>query len=108
MEFKRISVRDAVALIESRDGQVQVVDIRDEDSFRRGHIEGAFHLHNSNIQDYIQEADPELPLLVCCYHGHMSQSAAAYLSEQGFSETYSLDGGFEAWAQSAAGESESV
>lgn len=108
MDFKRISVSDAAALIEGGGDQVQVVDIRDEDSFRRGHIAGAFHLHNSNIQDYIQEADPELPLLVCCYHGHMSQSAAAYLSEQGFRETYSLDGGFEAWSQSVAGESESA
>lgn len=98
---------DAAAMIQENAGQVQVVDIRDEESYRQGHIAGAFHLHNSNIQDYIQEADPESPLLVCCYHGHMSQSAAAYLSEQGFRETYSLDGGFEAWSQSTAGESES-
>jgi len=29
--------------------------------------------------------------------GHISQSAAAYLVNQGFSEVYSLDGGFELW-----------
>jgi len=34
---------------------------------------------------------------VVCYHGISSQSAAAYLAEQGFRDTYSLDGGFEAW-----------
>jgi thiosulfate sulfurtransferase len=34
---------------------------------------------------------------VVCYRGNSSQSAAAYLASQGFSEVYSLDGGFELW-----------
>jgi len=34
---------------------------------------------------------------VVCYHGNSSQSAAAYLISQGFSDVYSLDGGFELW-----------
>ena len=101
--FKRISVaeaRDIIGPNNGIDGNVQIVDIRDEESYSRAHIPGAFHLHNSNIQEFIMEADPEHPVIVCCYHGHMSQSAAAYLAEQGFHQTYSLDGGFEAWAQS--------
>ena len=39
----------------------------------------------------------DAPLIVACYHGNSSQSAAAYLAHQGFSEVYSLDGGFELW-----------
>lgn len=35
--------------------------------------------------------------MVVCYHGNSSQSAAAYLVSQGFSDVYSLDGGFELW-----------
>ena len=42
-------------------------------------------------------ADLDQPLIVTCYHGHSSQSAAAYLVNQGFSDVYSLDGGFELW-----------
>ena len=106
--FKRISVAEARDIIDAGDdpdGNAQIVDIRDEESFARAHIPGAFHLHNSNIQEFIMEADPEQPVIVCCYHGHMSQSAAAYLAEQGFHQTYSLDGGFEAWAQSEPDES---
>jgi thiosulfate sulfurtransferase len=34
---------------------------------------------------------------VYCYHGNMSQSAAAYFGEQGFEEAYSMDGGFSDW-----------
>jgi thiosulfate sulfurtransferase len=38
-----------------------------------------------------------IALLVYCYHGNMSQSAAAYFGEQGFEEAYSMDGGFSDW-----------
>ncbi|MCG8413393.1 MAG: thiosulfate sulfurtransferase GlpE [Pseudomonadales bacterium] len=99
VNFKRISVDEAQQLIAEHPSKVQIVDIRDDESFENGHIESAFHLHNSNLQDFIAGADPEQPLLVYCYHGHMSQGAAAFLAEQGFGETYSLDGGYEAWSE---------
>lgn len=98
MNFKRLSVIEARELLAKHPQGVQVVDIRDEESFRAGHIGGAYHLHNSNMQDFLAQADPEQPVIVCCYHGHMSQGAAAYLAEQGFAETFSLDGGYEAWS----------
>ena len=96
MNFKRISVEQATQLMSGEDS-VQIVDIRDDESFRAGHIPESFHLHGANLEKFIAQADPEAPLLVVCYHGISSQSAAAYLAEQGFGETYSLDGGFEAW-----------
>ncbi len=99
MNFKRLSVSEAQALMEEHPAGVQVVDIRDDESYQAGHIKGALHLHNSNMQEFLLNADPEQPVLVCCYHGHMSQSAAAYLAEQGFAETFSLDGGYEAWSE---------
>lgn len=79
-------------------GPVQIVDIRDERSFETGHIRGAQHLDNSTVQQFIDNADLDAPLVVCCYHGVSSQSAAAYLADRGFDEVYSLDGGFTHWA----------
>ena len=96
MNFKRISVEQATQMM-SEKGQVQIVDIRDDQSFNAGHIPDSFQLHGSNIDEFMASANPEAPLLVVCYHGISSQSAAAYLAEQGFRDTYSLDGGFEAW-----------
>jgi thiosulfate sulfurtransferase len=49
------------------------------------------------LHAFITQADLDVPLIVACYHGNSSQSAAAYLAEQGFSDVYSLDGGFELW-----------
>lgn len=104
MNFKCISVEQATRMISEQE-LVQSVDIRDDQSFNAGHIPESFHLHGSNIEEFIAGANPEAPLLVVCYHGISSQSAAAYLAEQGFGDTYSLDGGFEAWlsAQQSAG-----
>ena len=98
MNFKRISVAEAQELLQTNPA-TQVIDIRDEESFEQGHIESAQHVYNSNVQEFIAAADMDQPLLVCCYHGNSSQSAAAYFAEQGFDQSYSLDGGFEAWQE---------
>ena len=93
-EFKRIPPLEAQAL---REQGAVVVDIRDPQAFAAGHISGAKHLDNHSLHDFIANADLDKPLIVACYHGNSSQSAAAYLVGQGFSEVYSLDGGFELW-----------
>ena len=95
-DFKRISPEQAQAL---RDQGGVVVDIRDAQSYANGHIAGSTHLDNHSLPDFIAAADIDHPLIVTCYHGNSSQSAAAYLIHQGFSDVYSLDGGFELWRQ---------
>ena len=76
---------------------VLIVDIRDSVSYSQGHIQGAVHVDNANIANYLESNDFKKPLVVCCYHGNSSKGAADYFFEQGFEETYSLDGGFEEW-----------
>src|SRR5471032_3050224 len=93
-EFKRIPPEHAQAL---REQGAVVVDIRDQPTYANAHIRGAQHLDNTNIADFIRGADLDAPVIVSCYHGNSSQSAAAYLVSQGFSDVYSLDGGFELW-----------
>ena len=93
-EFKRIPPEQAQAL---REKGAVVVDIRDPQAYASGHINGAVRLDNQNIHAFITGADLDAPLVVVCYHGNSSQSAAAYLVSQGFSDVYSLDGGFELW-----------
>ena len=74
-----------------------VVDIRDEDSFNNGRITNALHLTNESLADFLRDADPDEPVVVCCYHGHSSQQAAQFLVSQDFTQVYSLDGGFTQW-----------
>ncbi len=93
--FKRISIVETKTLMD--ESQATVVDIRDPQSFQNGHMPTANHISNDNLADFIAEADKSKPLVVVCYHGNSSQQAAQFFAEQGFSEVFSMDGGFEAW-----------
>src|SRR5688572_17964433 len=99
MAYTRISVEQAKELMEKRNAKV--VDVRDPGSYEAGHIPGAESVSDSNVGTFIQSGEYERPLIVCCYHGNMSQGAADYFNRNGFQETYSLDGGYEAWRAAA-------
>lgn len=93
-QFKAITPQAAANLLEQG---ATVVDIRDQNSFNTSHIPQAHNLNNDNLPVFLQQADRNQALIVYCYHGISSQSAADFLAGQGFSEVYSLDGGFEQW-----------
>ena len=78
---------------------MQLVDIRDRHTFDLGHIPAAKHLDANTVPDFIAGGNREQPVVVCCYHGISSQSAASFLAAQGFKTVYSLDGGFSAWVE---------
>ena len=101
MAFGRINVSEAKALIE--EGAV-VVDIRDPQSFSAGAIPEAIHITGDVVDKFVEEQDCTRPLIVCCYHGNASQGAAQFFEEKGFEKTFSLDGGYEAWAESVSDE----
>lgn len=95
MPFQRIQIKDAKPLVE--DDATTIADIRDPQSYQAGHITGAQRVDNDNLADFIAATPKNAPLIVCCYHGNSSQSAADYFFQQGYSEVYSLDGGYEMW-----------
>ncbi|MDI1302175.1 MAG: thiosulfate sulfurtransferase GlpE [bacterium] len=95
MSWKRITPEAAAALIAAR--TPVLLDVRDERSYAAARIRGARHLDNQSVQAFVASVEKSVPVLVYCYHGNSSQSAAAWLAEQGFAEVYSLDGGFEYW-----------
>lgn len=97
MPFKHMSCDTLAHYLKEDPESVAIIDIRDPVSFSQGHIEGAQHIDNNTVAAYLASADFGKPLIVCCYHGNSSQGAAEYFSEQGFENTYSLDGGFEEW-----------
>lgn len=92
--YQCINPEQALQLID--EGAV-IADIRDPQSYQQGHISGAQHLSNETLHTFIQETDLDQPLIICCYHGFSSQSAAQLMVQQGFEQVYSLDGGYELW-----------
>ncbi|HJT25665.1 MAG TPA: thiosulfate sulfurtransferase GlpE [bacterium] len=101
--FKQISVDEAHKILAS--GKAVFVDVRDAGSYQAGHVRGALHLSDANIQDFVAKTDKSKPVVCYCYHGNTSQGAAAYLTDQGFKEVYSVAGGFEEWRQTQEFES---
>ncbi|CCE06184.1 putative thiosulfate sulfurtransferase; Rhodanese-like domain/ankyrin repeat domain protein [Bradyrhizobium sp. STM 3843] len=72
-------------------------DVRDAASFAQAHIIGAQHLTQRNLSQLITATNRRTPILIYCYHGNASQEYAQTFSDFGFTEVYSLDGGYEAW-----------
>ena len=93
--YQCISIDEAKELIDK--GSVTLADVRDGQSFNDANIPNAVNITQENVETFLSNASKELPLIVYCYHGNSSKGAADYFSNQGFSEVYSMDGGFEAW-----------
>ena len=92
--YKRISIVEAQGLMSD---DATIVDVRDPQSYSMHHIDNAVHISNENIQQFIDDTDKTKPLIIYCYRGNSSQDAAQYLSNKGFLNVYSMDGGFEEW-----------
>lgn len=101
-DVKEISYEKAQQFLEK--GAI-FVDVRDPASFEAAHVPGAVFLSDANIEKFVKATEKSKPIVAYCYHGHTSLGAAAYLMDQGFSEVYSLIGGFESWRHHGAIES---
>lgn len=97
MPYEHLSTDQLATWLSDSPDDINLIDIRDRESFNQGHIKNAIHIDNSNVAQYISTTDKTKRLVVCCYHGNSSQGAAQYFFEHGFEHSYSLDGGFEEW-----------
>ena len=95
MSFKCISIDEAKALIDST--EVTLADVRDSNSFLQSNIPNSVHISQETAEQFISSASKDKPLIVYCYHGNSSKGAAEYFINQGFTQVYSMDGGFEDW-----------
>jgi len=78
-------------------GAATFVDVRDPGSHRAAHVPGAVPVSDSSLAAFLRDTPRDRPLVVYCYHGHTSLGGAAYFLEQGFTQVWSMHGGFEAW-----------
>jgi thiosulfate sulfurtransferase len=95
--YSELSPVEAQALIKSE--AARVIDIRDNNSFSDAHISGAIQLDQTSIGPFLEGTEKEDALVIYCYHGISSHSAASFFVEQGFSRVHHIVGGFEAWQQ---------
>ena len=96
--FQRVGVDVARALLAS--GEALVLDMRDPGSYEGGHIDGAEHVTEANIFNFLSGTPKDKPVLIYCYHGNASQVYAKTFADFRFTKVYSLDGGYEGWKKS--------
>ncbi len=101
-----ISAIDLQAALDG-DHPPQIVDVRTEAEFHRGHIRGAVSAPITALGDRLPalRLDPARPVVAICLSAHRSIPAVRLLRSRGF-EAAQLAGGMLAWR--AAGLSEDV
>jgi rhodanese-related sulfurtransferase len=75
-----------------------LVDVREDDEWRAGHVEGARHLGKGIIERDIENVFPDksIELHLYCGGGFRSAMAADNLQKMGYTNVISVDGGFRA------------
>jgi rhodanese-related sulfurtransferase len=80
-----------------RDGDVQLIDVREDYEWEAGRIAGARHVELAQVAAQAQTIDRERPVVFYCRVGSRSAMAAEAFRRGGY-DAYSMTGGLLAWA----------
>ena len=82
----------------------RLVDVREDHEWQKGHARGAEHLGRGVIERDVETRVPDkrAPLILYCGGGYRSALAADSLQRMGYTEVYSLAGGWRAWKEAGA------
>ena len=96
MLFKDIEIKDFKGSLQN---QALIIDIRDKESYSKGNIPNAINYNSEDIMNLVEQKEKSIDIVIYCYLGNSSRKVAAFLSENGFKNVYSLIGGFSAWEE---------
>ncbi|HYB90555.1 MAG TPA: molybdopterin-synthase adenylyltransferase MoeB [Candidatus Binataceae bacterium] len=96
-QVKQVDIDQARQLMETPGAAV--IDVRESDEWRQGHLPDAIALPRGFLELRIEEKVPDrkTPLIVHCASGTRSLFAARTLREMGYENVYNMAGGFNAW-----------
>jgi rhodanese-related sulfurtransferase len=97
-KIQEISMSEAESALQAAD---VLIDVREPDEFREGHIEGALNIPRGVLEFKLSGA-PELSardlrIVLYCKTSGRAALAAASLQEMGYLSVKSIAGGFDAW-----------
>jgi rhodanese-related sulfurtransferase len=97
---KECSIAEAKARLDQ--GKVaHFIDVREDHEFAKDHAKGARHLGKGVIERDIETLVPDkrAAILLYCGGGYRSALAADALTQMGYSNVTSMDGGIKAWRE---------
>ncbi len=82
-----------------RGEQWTLLDVREREEYREGHLDGALSMPRGFLEIRIEETVPEKnsPIIAYCAGGVRSLIAARTLKELGYENVVSMSGGYTAW-----------
>jgi glyoxylase-like metal-dependent hydrolase (beta-lactamase superfamily II)/rhodanese-related sulfurtransferase len=81
-----------------QDPDLQILDVREQDEWDRGHIPGSIHVPYHDIHSMPDEVDPERPVAAICASGQRSAVAASLIARFGGERVvHVVDGGVGTW-----------
>jgi rhodanese-related sulfurtransferase len=82
----------------------RLIDVREDNEWAKGHARGAAHMGRGVIERDIETAIPDhtAELILYCGGGYRSALAADNLQRMGYTNVYSLAGGWKAWKEADA------
>jgi len=97
-EVKRLSPEELKEILERDEmGQFVLVDVRQPEEYRAGHIPGARLVPLGELEARHSELEKDKKIVTYCRSGHRSMGAAILLCGMGFKDVYTMDGGMLNW-----------
>ena len=95
-EIVEVDTDDAAARIA---GGALVLDVREPDEYDEGALPGAIHIPRGHLEAQVEgrSLDKSAPVVVYCAGGVRSAFAAKTLAELGYTDVFSMAGGFGRW-----------
>ncbi len=92
-EYHKITAEQAKERIDSGDDLI-ILDVRTQEEYDAGHVEGALLLPNETISDVRPDLLPDLDqeILIYCRSGNRSAQAANKLVDMGYTAVYDFGG----------------
>src|SRR5712691_2150206 len=83
---------------------VKLIDVREDNEWQAAHAQGAEHLGKGIIERDIEAAAPDkaTELILYCGGGYRSALAADVLQQMGYTNVFSMAGGWKAWKEAGA------
>ncbi|HBB88694.1 MAG TPA: sulfurtransferase [Blastocatellia bacterium] len=84
--------------------EAKLIDVREDNEWEAGHAAGAEHLGKGIIERDIEAAVPDkaTELILYCGGGFRSALAADVLQAMGYTNVFSMAGGWKAWKEANA------
>jgi rhodanese-related sulfurtransferase len=85
----------------TRGEKFNLIDVREDNEWERGHLPGATHLAKGIIERDIEAAIPDhgAEIVLYCGGGFRSALAADALQKMGYTNVISMDGGYRGWVE---------